>query len=47
MAKYDVPKNQNSMNMLLTSLEKMFLELDSATKVETRRMQVKTKTSFL
>ena len=35
-----------SMNMILTTIEKLFLSLDPAVTVQTRRMQIKTKTKI-
>ena len=35
-----------SMNIILTTIERLFLSLDPSTTVQTRRMQVKTKTKF-
>ncbi|MBQ6535794.1 MAG: hypothetical protein IJI40_03335, partial [Firmicutes bacterium] len=40
------PKNDISMNMLLTSIEKMFYELDPQATMEMHKMQFSTKTSF-
>ncbi|WP_405342208.1 hypothetical protein [Ruminococcus sp.] len=41
-----MPYDVNSMNALVTSIEKIFLSLDPATTVENRRMEVSTKTKF-
>ena len=38
---------QDTMNMLLTSIEKAFLSIDPNTQVETSRLKTKTKSSFL
>ena len=42
-----VPMRLDTMNIFLTAIEKMFLNLDSNTKVETERFKTKSKTSFL
>ena len=44
--KYGTPYNVNSMNAMVTSIEKIFLSIDPATTVENRKMEVKTKTKF-
>ncbi|MDR3209051.1 MAG: hypothetical protein LBT36_00280 [Oscillospiraceae bacterium] len=41
------PLSEDTMNMLLTSLEKAFLTLDPNTQVETERFKTKSKTKFL
>lgn len=41
-----MPYDVNSMNALVTSIEKIFLNLDPSTIVENRRMEVSTKTKF-
>lgn len=41
-----IPYDMNSMNALVTTIEKIFLALDPATTVETRKMEVSTKTKF-
>ena len=41
-----VASNADHMNMLLTAIEKMFLEIDPSTKVKTEALQVKTKTNL-
>jgi len=42
-----IPWRVDTMNMLLTAIEKMFLSLDPNTQVETARVKTKTKSSFL
>ena len=44
--KYGTPYNVNSMNAMVTSIEKIFLSLDPSATVETHKMEVKTKTKF-
>ena len=44
--KYGTPYNINSMNAMVTSIEKILLSIDPATTVETSKMEVKTKTKF-
>ena len=41
-----MPYDVNSMNAFVTTIEKIFLSLDSATTVENRKMDVSTKTKF-
>jgi len=41
-----LPWRIDTMNMMLTSVEKAFLSLDPNTMVETHKMETKTKTSF-
>ena len=41
-----MPYDVNSMNALVTSIEKIILNLDPSTIVENRRMEVSTKTKF-
>ena len=45
-SKYGAPYNVNSMNALLTSIEKIFLSIDPTTTVETRKLEIKTKTKI-
>ena len=45
-ARHGYPYGENSMNILMTTIEKIFLALDPATTVETRRMEVSTKSKF-
>ena len=40
------PKDENSMNVMMTGVEKMFVALDPETAVETEQMKVKSKTKF-
>lgn len=40
------PKDENSMNVMMTGVEKMFVTLDPDTTVETEQMNVKSKTKF-
>ncbi len=44
-SKYGRPKYEEAMNRLITRTEKMFLELDPATKLETEKNDIKTKRS--
>ncbi len=46
-SRYGAPYGVNQMNMIETRLERIFLNLDPDTRVESRRMQTKTKTSFI
>lgn len=41
-----IPYGLDSMNVLMTTIEKIFLSIDPATTVETRKMEVKSKTKF-
>lgn len=45
-ARHGYPYGENSMNILMTTIEKIFLALDPSTTVENRKMEVKTKTKF-
>lgn len=40
------PNDQNSMNIMMTDVEKMFVSLDPETTVETEEMKVKSKTKL-
>ena len=46
-SRYGAPYGVNQMNMAETRLERIFLNLDPETRVESRRLQVKTRTSFI
>ena len=43
----EAPRDINSMNMVLTSVEKLFLALDPEALVQTQPMQIKSRTHFL
>ena len=46
-SRYGTPYGFNQMNMLLTRVEQLFLAMDPDTAVQNRRMQTKTKRSFI
>ena len=46
-SRYGAPYGLSEMNMLATRLEQLFLAMDPETQVQSRRMQTKTKRSFI
>lgn len=45
--RYGAPYGASQMNMLATAVERLFLSLDPDTTVETRRLEIKTKTRLI